>query len=100
MDTENKKLTKKNGERLNSHLSIAYFIGLIVTVLFIAIGFITHNDLFYILSVVFLIITPTAGLFLSLTYYIRNKNTKNILVTTAVLVILAISATIGFLNFS
>jgi len=100
MDKENKNTAVQNEHNLNNNLSIAYLIGLIVTILFIFIGFITRKELFYILSIVSLIITPTSGLFLSLTYYIKKKNKRNILIIIAVLIILIISASIGFLNFS
>ena len=86
-------------KRLNNYLSLDYVIGLIITVIAIIAGLFTQNNFFYRLGIIFLIITPSAGLLICLVYFITKRSLKSILVTIAVLLILAASALIGLLNF-
>ena len=97
---KNENSTEMKEKRLNTFLGFDYMIGLIITVIFIITGFFTRNDSFYRLSIIFLIITPAAGLLITLIYHIIRRNTKSILITIAVLLILAASALIGLLNFN
>ena len=98
MKNENSKEMKE--KRLNTFLGFDYMVGLLITVIFIIIGFFTRNDFFYRLSIIFLIITPTAGLLITLIYHIIRRNIKSIFTTIAVLLILTASALIGLLNFN
>ncbi len=96
---DNKKSTEAKEQELNNYLSLDYMIGLIITVILIITGLITRNSFFYKLAIIFLIITPSAGLIVCLAYYIVKRKLKSVMITITVLLILAASALIGFLNF-
>lgn len=95
-DNDNRKIKES---RLGNYLSLDYTIGLLITVVLIITGLFTRNNFFYRLGIIFMIITPSAGLLICLIYYIAKRKLKNILITIAVLLILTASALIGLFNF-